>query len=206
MTDFSPDFRKPTILFGGSFDPLHLGHLELARGALAAVAQLVPDPQIVFVPAFLSPGKAAAKASPEARLELLRVGLANTPYEIWDFELRRPGPSYTIETLREAQRRGATSDRLFLLVGSDAYTDMPQWKESGKIREYVRLLVGNRPGHPVKTMHADDSVIPIQPLPLASQEIRRALENGVVPEDALPAQLAEELRRLSLNSRNPYAK
>src|SRR3989338_1181822 len=145
MTEKFPDFSQTTVLFGGSFDPLHLGHVERAGGAAAETG--ASRGQVLFVPSYISPGKAQGKLPTAERLRLLEVGLRDTPYRVWDFEILRPLQSYTIETLREAHRLGAKKSSLFFLVGSDSYGDMPRWKESEKLRDYARVLVGNRPGH-----------------------------------------------------------
>jgi nicotinate-nucleotide adenylyltransferase len=196
-----PDFSKTTLLFGGSFDPIHQGHIALVNGAREALPVIE---QVVFVPCYESPGKAATIARPEERLRLLEVALSTTENLIWDFEALRPGPSYTVDTLREAQRLGATRDKLFLLLGADSYASFPSWRSTEEIRTLARLCVGNRPGHENASLHPDDSLFRITPSPLASHTIRESLSRGKVPKDTVPLALERELERLFLNSQNPY--
>ncbi|MGZ3736275.1 MAG: nicotinate-nicotinamide nucleotide adenylyltransferase, partial [Bdellovibrionota bacterium] len=98
------DFRQPTILFGGSFDPVHEGHLHVAREARSALPQFK---QIVFVPAAHSPGRPGAIAPAELRLKLLRTAVEPLGFKVWDLEISRGGTSFTVDTLEEAHAQGA---------------------------------------------------------------------------------------------------
>lgn len=130
-------------VFGGSFDPVHLGHLIVAEAAADALALA----QVRFVPARAQPFKAGRHAaSPEARLAMLHLGLEGNPrFAADDCELRRAAPSYTVDTLRTLHD-ARPGDRLFLLVGADAAADLPHWRDPERIAELATVVVLTRPG------------------------------------------------------------
>jgi nicotinate-nucleotide adenylyltransferase len=130
-----------TALYGGSFDPIHHGHLLLAREALE---QLALD-RVVFIPAALSPFKQhTTPAPPEARLEMVRAAIAGEPrFECDDSEVHRSGPSYTVDTV-EAWRARAPGDELFYFIGQDNVPDLPRWRRYEELRRLVRFVVFQR--------------------------------------------------------------
>ena len=117
-------------LFGGSFDPVHLGHLLVAQ---AAMEELALD-RLFFIPAAQSPFKPESKPAPAPiRLQLLRLALAGkTNCEIDEQEIRRGGVSYTIETLRDYARRFPRAE-LFYLIGADNAAKLNEWREAGEL-------------------------------------------------------------------------
>lgn len=125
-------------LFGGSFDPVHHGHLLLAQDALE---QLNLD-HLVFIPAAINPHKidAAPHASQELRLEMLREAIRVQPrFSVDPQELEREGPSFTIDTVATYCRRFAGA-RLFLLLGEDNLPKLHSWHEFEKLRELVAFV------------------------------------------------------------------
>jgi nicotinate-nucleotide adenylyltransferase len=138
-------------IFGGTFDPIHTGHLLLAeqgreQGRLA---------EVWFVPAAHPPHKDEPTLTRfEQRVEMLGLALAGNPaFRIDELEKERPGPSYTADTLAELRRRHPEHE-FFLLVGSDTLNDLPHWHEPLRVLELAGLLVMIRPGTTVMT--ADD--------------------------------------------------
>jgi nicotinate-nucleotide adenylyltransferase len=131
-------------LFGGSFDPLHLGHLILAEQCREQ-ARL---DQVWFVPAATSPLKQHGPiATNRQRLEILQLGLAgHDAFRIEECELKRGGVSYTVETLRELQANHGGHD-WFLLIGGDSLADFARWREPEEICRRALPLVYQRPGH-----------------------------------------------------------
>jgi len=130
-----------TGVFGGSFNPVHYGHLLLADEVLE---QLRLD-RILFVPANSPPHKPAAALAPAAdRYAMVKLASAGHPrFEVSDLELRRPGPSYTVDTLETLR---ATGDELFLLLGSETFVDLLSWRSPRRIAELARLVVVPRAG------------------------------------------------------------
>ena len=124
-------------LFGGSFDPVHQGHLLVA---LAASEELKLD-RLFFIPAAQSPFKPETKAASAAeRLRLLRLALAGqVHYEIDDQEIRRGGVSYTINTVMDYRRRFPEA-KLFYLVGADHVPQLPKWRAAEELAKLVERL------------------------------------------------------------------
>lgn len=130
-------------VFGGTFDPPHLGHLIVAQDAWLALGL----ERVVFVPAASPPHKAHRVITPAAlRLELLRAAVAGDPrFEVSDLELRRAGPSYTVDTLREL--RGAyPGASLYFLMGVDQFRELHTWREPEEVARLARLVVIGRGG------------------------------------------------------------
>ncbi len=130
-----------TAVFGGSFNPIHYGHLLLADEVLE---QLDLD-RVLFVPAGLPPHKPATTLAPaEDRYTMVKLATADHPrFAVSDLELRRPGPSYTVETLETLATSG---DELFLLLGSETFLDLLSWRAPRRIAELARLVVMPRAG------------------------------------------------------------
>lgn len=129
-------------IFGGTFDPPHLGHLALAEWARE---ELGLD-RVVFVPAGAPPHKRAPGTPAADRLAMTRAAVRGRPeFEVDALETRRAGPSYTVDTLRAlaARRPGA---ELWLLVGADMFASMGAWREIGAIARLARIAVAVRPG------------------------------------------------------------
>jgi len=133
-------------IFGGTFDPVHLGHLIMAEQCREA-GQL---DQVWFIPAARPPHKQDRPVTSFAqRKEMLALAIAGMPaFRVDELEKDRPGPSYTADTLQEMNRRYPRSE-FALLLGSDCLPDLPQWHEPERIIELAELLIFARPGWPV---------------------------------------------------------
>lgn len=131
-------------LFGGTFNPLHTGHIN----ALVTVRNRLGLDKIVVVPAAQNPKKLPVEGpTPEQRLEMLRIGLGEYDFvEIDDQELRRGGPSYTVETVQEWAKRIAPED-LYVIIGLDQFEEFDSWKDYQRIVQFANLAVVSRPGH-----------------------------------------------------------
>lgn len=129
-------------LFGGSFDPVHFGHLILAREALE---ELGLD-RVVWIPAGVSPFKLEAPpVSAEVRLEMVRAAVAGEPrFVVEDWEVRRGGASFTIDTVRELQGRAEVGVEWFYFIGDDNLADLEKWREIAELRRRVQFVVLTR--------------------------------------------------------------
>ena len=116
--------KKVTVLFGGTFDPVHLAHTAVA----AAAGDALGAGSIIFIPARRSPLKALGpEASDEDRLAMLKLALSgNTRFDITDYELKKSGPNYTIETVRHFKKQ-FEGDEIYWLLGADTLDDLPHW-------------------------------------------------------------------------------
>ncbi len=196
------DFRKSTVLYGGSFDPVHNGHLHVARECL----RLKPEvEQMLFVPAYQSPDKQSTQASSADRLHFLELALHGTNFKSWSYEIQRHHPSFTIDTLKEAHRLGAKKEHLFWLMGADAYLNFEKWKSFEEIRELCRLLVVHRPDYLAHSKDPEDILLPIRLHGTSSTQLREQLAKGLLPPGELPDALEKHLHNLHLQGKNPYA-
>ena len=169
-------------VFGGTFDPVHFGHLAIAN---AALEELQLD-RVIFVPAKRSPLKEQApEASGADRLAMLRAATRDEPrFSVSTLELDRDGPSFTVDTLDALQKEGD----LFLIVGSDALADFSRWRDAGKIRSLATVVAATRPGAPnaARDVRVLDSAL----MDISSRDLRARAARGrslryLVPEPAL---------------------
>jgi nicotinate-nucleotide adenylyltransferase len=167
-------------IYGGTFDPIHLGHLVLAEQCREACSL----DQVWFVVAGAPPHKPARPTSVAHRIEMVRIAIAGHPaFAVSDIEANRPGPHYSVETL-EAVHQQHPNDELFFLIGADSLTDLPSWREPERIARLASIVVVNRPGieevDPAKLPAFGPGAQPmihvaIPPLGIASSDLRRRL-------------------------------
>ena len=130
-------------LYGGTFDPIHFGHLRAAENAREELGLDL----VAFVPAAVPPHRGAPVSAASDRLAMVR--LATTPYaafEAWDHELQREGPSYTVETVA-ALVAARAADSFVLVVGADTWPEIPTWREPERLLALVEVAVVDRPGY-----------------------------------------------------------
>ena len=141
-------------VLGGTFDPVHQGHLGLARETLEKFGL----DRVLFMPAFRSPHKPRTPLAPPAhRLEMLRLALQNDPaLEVSTIEIQKETLSYTIDTLNFIKLQFPECE-LSLILGRDNLTDLDSWKDSRKIMECCHVLVGSRPG--VEASSVEEAVL-----------------------------------------------
>jgi nicotinate-nucleotide adenylyltransferase len=130
-------------LFGGTFDPVHLGHLRAAESAREALGLDL----VAFLPSAVPPHRATSSSAAD-RLAMTRLATTPNPrFESWDAELRREGPSYTVDTVA-ALAGERPEDCFLLLVGADTWPEMPSWREPERLFSLVEVAVAERPGAP----------------------------------------------------------
>jgi nicotinate-nucleotide adenylyltransferase len=134
-------------VMGGTFDPIHLGHVAMAEAA----ADCAGLDRVLLIPASVPPHRAAATAPARDRLAMVRLAaVSHRRLEVSDIELRRPGPSYTLDTLRALARERPRAE-LHLLLGWDAARDIRLWHAPDEVLQLARPVVVSRPGYPVPT-------------------------------------------------------
>jgi nicotinate-nucleotide adenylyltransferase len=182
-----------TGVFGGSFDPPHLGHLALAE---AGLDQLGLDGLLVLVVA--DPGHKRVATPAETRLELTRLAFADDPRVSVEIEDR----ARTIDTLQ-----ARTLDDPVLILGGDELVDFATWKDHERVLDLARLAVAMRPGVPdahVREAHArlpaPDRItfFGVEPIPVSSTLVRERVARGEPVDDLVPPAVAEAIRRLGL--------
>jgi nicotinate-nucleotide adenylyltransferase len=180
-------------LYGGSFDPIHLGHLLVAQ---AAKEELSLD-RIFFIPAAHSPFKPQSHASPATdRLRLLRLALCGYTWaEIDDQEIRRGGVSYSIDTVRDYLTRFPKST-LHYLIGADNVATLPKWRDANELAKLTQFIVIPRPGEQPMELPAPFRGQTLRGFPLAvsSSEIRERVRTGLPIRNLVPAVVEESIK------------
>lgn len=193
-----------TGIFGGTFDPVHYGHLRTAFEMLQALA----FDEVRFIPCGDPPHRGETFAGSKQRLEMVRVAIEGQPgFVVDDREVRRDGPSYTVDTLIEL-RREFPSRCLGLIIGMDAFLGLPRWHRWDEILENAHIVVAHRPGwrapdmgplgdllsnfgtHRVQDLHENLSgrihIHAVTQLEISSTEIRELVDAGRDPRFLMP--------------------
>ncbi|HTL47490.1 MAG TPA: nicotinate-nucleotide adenylyltransferase [Verrucomicrobiae bacterium] len=184
-------------VLGGTFDPIHEGHLALAR---AARQQFALD-KILFIPTRLPPHKAErTDLAPEShRARMVELAIRGNPdFEMSRLELDRPGVSYTIDTLQDLEKRYPGAG-LYLILGADTLETLDTWRDADKIRKIAGLLVAKRPGSDVRGC-GDEGVcwISMQENPASSSRVREELRRSHLAPGMLPAAVLDYIQEKKL--------
>ncbi len=176
-------------IYGGSFDPVHLGHLLVAQ---AAIEELGLN-RLFIVPAAQSPFKPENQPAPASvRLQLLRLALAGKfNCEVDDQEIRRGGISYTVDTLRDYARRFPGAE-LFYLIGVDHVAQLNQWREPAELARLAEFVAIPRPGGAITVFPPPfrGRMLRGFPFGVSSSEIRARRRAGLTIENLVPAAVA----------------
>jgi nicotinate-nucleotide adenylyltransferase len=153
-------------IFGGTFDPVHYGHLRLAQ----EIGESLRLAEVRIVPAGTPPHRAAPQVTAVQRLEMVRLAVAGNPLlSVDDREVRRSGPGYTVDTLTELRRGVGATRPLCLLLGADAFLELATWHRWHDLFGLAHLVIAHRPGFP------PDSWLARMPEPLAREYSARLL-------------------------------
>jgi nicotinate-nucleotide adenylyltransferase len=193
----------PTLYFGGSFNPVHHGHLRCAE----AVATKAGYDRVVLIPSARPPHKPdnPELASPQDRLAMCQLAIdergdATPTFEVSDIETRRSGPSYTLDTVRELRQRGETD--VDWLIGADMLLYLPKWHRPPDLLREVRFIVMSRPGWtidwdslPPEFRHLKDHVVAAPAVDISSTDIRRRVRQNLPIEHLVPRSVADYIVR-----------
>jgi nicotinate-nucleotide adenylyltransferase len=186
-------------VFGGTFDPVHNGHVAAAVNARRAFAL----DHVLIVPARDPWQKQDRELAPaDARLAMLDAAMAGIDgVEVSRLELDRPGPTYTADTVEELHKQYGDSTELFLIVGADAASDLATWDRPDVIRDLTTVVIVSRadidePGAPGPGWRVGHVRIP--PLAISSTDLRRRAANGDPLEGLMPAAAIRSLRERGL--------
>lgn len=190
-------------IFGGSFDPVHLGHIEVAKAVLSAHSL----DKIIFVPAHLQPLKMTGPhASGEHRLAMLQLAIKGEPqFEASDIELLRKGHSFSIDTVRHFRNQYGPRAEYFFIIGSDSLRDLPRWHRFDELKSMCRFIVAARPGYSaeiageisgLKDISADIKRLAVLTTanPAAATEIRDAFARHAEPANLLNPDVLNYIR------------
>jgi len=204
-------------ILGGTFDPIHLGHLEAASAARRALSL----DRLLLLPSRTPPHRSTEpRASVFHRFAMAALAAAERDMSVSDLEVRREGPSYTSLTLEALHREGFAPTELFFITGSDAFADVGTWHDYPRILQLANFVVVSRPGAP----HVSDVIPnPQSPIPdvhptepevlsveantpdVSSTDIRRRVGAGESIDGLVPSSVAGHIRRHHLYVPAPVA-
>lgn len=185
---------------GGTFDPVHFGHLHVAQ----SLGQALDLDRIIWIPAGRPPHKRGQIVSADHdRITMLEVALADSPRdEISTIEIERDGPSYTVDTLELLHDRLEPA-KLTFLMGEDSLRDLPTWRDPERILRYADVAVAGRPGvavdldalfEEIPSARGRIHVVPVDEIAISSSEIRRRVAANLSVSDMVPAGVADYIR------------
>jgi nicotinate-nucleotide adenylyltransferase len=188
-------------LLGGTFDPIHLGHLRAAESVREALAL----DRVAFLPAGAPPHRGEPVSSALDRFAMVCLATAGHPrFLAWDAEVRRPGPSYTVDTLAalQAERPG---DAFVMIVGSDTYPEMATWREPDRLFRLCTVAVVDRPGEEGSLPPALGSDRPVTRvsgpgLPISATAVRERVRRGESVRYLVPDAVSEYIEKRGLYS------
>jgi len=190
-------------LYGGTFDPVHVGHLEIAR----KVSQLFEIEKILFIPAQLAPHKIRRLVTaPIHRYAMLALATQDDPQLlISSFELDAPDRRYTVDTVAHFQRSLGDSTELFFIMGADSWAEITTWREWERLLTMINFIVVTRPGYGPGTAHASNIFFTDAVMNDASAtNIRRLAREGRYDElrNLLPRPVLEYIKKYEIYREN----
>jgi nicotinate-nucleotide adenylyltransferase len=200
-------------ILGGTFDPIHLGHLEAAAAAQRALSL----ERVLLLPSRTPPHRPTEpRASVFHRFAMAALAAAERGFSVSDLEVRREGPSYTALTLEALHRDGYMPAQLFFITGSDAFADVATWYDYPRILQLANFVVVSRPGapRPSDLIPNPETLIPAAPRVISveantpnvsSTEIRRRAGAGESLDGLVPSSVAGHIRRHHLYVPAPVA-
>lgn len=201
--------KKKIALFGGTFDPIHLGHTSVA----AEAAKHIGAEKLIFIPAKCSPLKSFTPcASDEDRVAMIALAITgHKNFQLSDYELKRPQPSYTLQTVRQFQADYGSETSIYWLIGADSIDDLPHWYRIVVLIDECNLSTMYRAGceppdfAKFKTLWGTERVEKLQQniiqtslIDISSTEIRDKLAHGLDVTDMLHPAVADYIRKHKL--------
>ena len=157
----------PVGVFGGTFDPIHFGHLRLAE----EIAETAKLGEVRFIPSGTPPHRTSPGASADDRVAMAKLAVEGNPrFSVDARETQRSGPGYTVDTLTELRKEVGENRSIALLLGADAFLELATWSRWRKLFELAHIVVAYRPGFPIDTWQAR------MPEPLAHEYAARSMQ------------------------------
>jgi nicotinate-nucleotide adenylyltransferase len=196
-------------VIGGTFDPIHYGHLAAAEEARVKVEL----EKVVFVVAGLPPHKLDEEVTPvEHRLAMVELGIQSNPYfELSRVDVDRPGPSYTVDTMSILQERFGEETELFFVMGLDSLVELPTWHEPHRLVRLCRLIAVSRPGFDVDLAGLESAVpglssrletIDMPEVDISSTDLQRRVRVGLPIKYQVPEQVERYIQEHQLYKRS----
>ncbi|MFC2050694.1 nicotinate-nucleotide adenylyltransferase [Chloroflexota bacterium] len=196
-------------VLGGTFDPIHSGHLIMAEEARLKLGLA----RVLFVPArqqWLKTGRNIAPAV--HRVEMVKLAIATNPnFEISAVDIDRPGPSYSVDTIAILQQQMGAEAKIFFLVGWDSLAELPQWKEPDRLIQLCKLVAVTRPGFSRPDSKVLEASVPgvtqsvawldIAPVDISSTDIRKRVAQGLSIHGLVPEAVESYIKKHELYRR-----
>ena len=163
-------------ILGGTFNPVHLGHLILAQEAYRHFSL----EKVLFIPSRVPPHKEATPlAAPEHRYNMVDIAIDSNPvFEASDIELKRQKTSYSVDTLRELKNTYGSNTEIYFLTGSDSLQELSSWKDVDEVLRLCRFVVATRPMFPMENPPENTELLVIPSVEISSSDVRqRVAEN-----------------------------
>jgi nicotinate-nucleotide adenylyltransferase len=198
-------------LFGGTFDPIHLGHLTVAQ----SVAEQLDLDQIWFLPAGQPWMRRREWLTPaQQRREMVELAVRSNPrFALCTAELDRPGDTYTVDTLEQLRSERGDDDEFFFIMGADTLVGFSQWKDPARILELATVVVARRPDYSWQMMTALEAqlscvaqrirLLQTPLLEVSATEVRRRTSDGQYIRDLVPLAVAEYIEAHGLYQKEP---
>jgi nicotinate-nucleotide adenylyltransferase len=185
-------------IMGGSFDPIHMGHLVTAEQARADLGL----DEVVFIPSGAQPQKSHA-TPPELRyLMTVLATAANPAFSVSRLEIDRPGPTYTVDTLRSVRER-RPDDRLYFITGADAILNILTWKDATECLELAEFVAATRPGYDLGRLESEGlrrhvRILDVPALAISSSDVRARFGAGRPVRYLIPLEVEQFARKYRL--------
>lgn len=182
-------------ILGGTFNPIHIGHLILAEEAREKLGL----DKVIFVPTFLPPHKDNSNIAPASdRLTMIKLAIEGNKYFIVsDLEIKRNGRSYTIDTINEFKEKFG-SDDLYFIIGSDLLKYLEEWKDLNEIIKIVKFIAATRPGYPLEKIPSYINTLPIRAVDISAFEIRECVKENKSFRYLLPERVYNYIKKRGL--------
>ena len=188
-------------IMGGTFNPIHLGHLMIAEEA----RQVFDLEQVLFIPSYMTPNKEVHGATAQQRLEMTRLATADNPYfTVSDLEMHRQGPSYTVDTIHYLQDHYGHRYSFYFISGTDTIQDLHNWNQPEEILRLCHVIGATRPDgtagiDPVIESFGDLGKhilrLPVPTMDISSTELRRRLQTGRSVRYMIPPSVLDYIRK-----------
>ena len=187
---------KKIGLFGGTFDPVHIGHLLMAR---AAMEQMALD-KVVFIPSCVPPHKNSPTLfDARDRSGMIRQAVRGIPeFEVSDFEIKKGGKSYSVDTVRHFRSLYGASDKIYFIVGGDAIKQLNTWKDIDTLKVMCSFVSVNRPGYPRGEEKIKYHAVTMNGIEMSSTEIRKRILSGKSIQFLVPDSVLRYINRQGL--------
>ena len=190
-----------TCLYGGTFDPPHLGHLAIAE----YIRDNLAIETVLFIPVYIAPQKIKRSVSSvEDRLKMLQLAISDhSGLQISEVEIQRKGVSYSIDTIRQIKEEmDIRSKNLYLLIGADSLLEFHTWRDPGKILEESNVLVAGRPGFDIREVSEEFrnriQIVSAPLIDISATMIRRRIREGKSIRSLVPAPVEDYILRKGL--------